>query len=149
MYKEENPHSWRLQSNIAFSLEVVSGLSVLWVTWERPDQFRPRLTPFCLTKGSSGSPGDGKSVMVFPGMLSQNPMASGQRLSWSVVTLCILSPSKDFTFPVAVHQFLCTAALPGLRARSLLALHVLLMDGCVHLCHVPLTLPCLFQGERS
>lgn len=92
MHEEGNPHSWRPQSKIAFSLEVVNGLCYMSDMRENKNQFRPCLTVFSLTKASSESPEEGKSVMASPGMWSQNLMASGQRLFQRAVTFCILSP---------------------------------------------------------
>lgn len=43
----------------------------------------------CLTKANSGCPEHGKNVIIFPGLLSQHPMA------FTEVMFCILSPLKD------------------------------------------------------
>lgn len=101
-----------------------------WVTWGRPNQFRPCLTVFCLTKAFLSIQSMDKVWWHFLEYCPNIPWPLVRGFPRAVM-LCILSLSKVFTIPLIVHQFLWTAALPGVRAKLLFALHVLLMTVCI------------------
>lgn len=130
MYKEEKQHSWSPQSKAAFSLEVVNVLSVTWVTWEGPTQFRPCLN-LLSGKGQQWISRTWQkchgiswnAVLESHGFCSEAFLESSNTLHF--ITF------KAFHFSFTCTLFLYTAALPEVRARSLLALHVLLKAVCI------------------
>lgn len=116
--------------------------------WHERDQISSdHAWHFCLTKASSGSPEYGKSVLhslkccpKSHGLWSEAFLESSNTLHFIIF--------KGFYFPFSCTPVFmhCSSSWGESKVNTCSACSA---HGSVHLCHVPLTLPCLFQDEGS